>query len=100
MENEHPGSNILFVTVTADESRRIEQLPDEAIEEEIMVILKKLFGNNIPKPESILVPRWGLDRFYKGSYSNWPDNYSQKRKDQLAVSINKWNSHVDCFLFS
>ncbi|OAY30888.1 polyamine oxidase 1 [Manihot esculenta] len=87
LENEHPGSNILFVTVTADESRRIEQLPDEAIEEEIMVILKKLFGNNIPKPESILVPRWGLDRFYKGSYSNWPDNYSQKRKDQLADPV-------------
>ncbi|KAF2282917.1 hypothetical protein GH714_043337 [Hevea brasiliensis] len=87
LENEYPGSNILFVTVTADESRRIEQLPDEAIEAEIMVILKKFFGDNIPKPESILVPRWGLDRFYKGSYSNWPDSYSQKRKDQLADPI-------------
>lgn len=85
MENEYPGSNILFVTVTADESRRIEQLPDETIEAEIMEILKKLFGENLPKAESILVPRWGMDKFYKGSYSNWPDGYSQNRKDQLAV---------------
>ncbi|KAF2314692.1 hypothetical protein GH714_030041 [Hevea brasiliensis] len=87
LENEYPGSNILFVTVTADESRRIEQLPDEEIEAEIMEILKKLFGDNIPKPESILVPRWGLDKFYKGSYSNWPDNYSKKRKDHLAYPV-------------
>ncbi|KAG8652546.1 hypothetical protein MANES_06G103900v8 [Manihot esculenta] len=87
LENEYPGSNILFVTVTADESRRIEQLPDETIEAEIMEILKKLFGENVPKAESILVPRWGMDKFYKGSYSNWPDGYSQNRKDQLADPV-------------
>ncbi|EEF52018.1 polyamine oxidase 1 [Ricinus communis] len=87
LENEYPGSNILFATVTADESRRIEQLSDEAVEAELMEILKKLFGDHIPKPESILVPRWGLNKFYKGSYSNWPANYNQKRKDQLADPV-------------
>ncbi|XP_037496176.1 polyamine oxidase 1 isoform X1 [Jatropha curcas] len=87
LENEYPGSNILFVTVTADESRRIEQLSDEEIEAETMEILKKLFGDNIPKPEAMLVPRWGLDKFYQGSYSNWPDSYNQKRKDHLADPV-------------
>lgn len=87
LENEHPGSNILFVTVTADESRRVEQLTDEAIEAEIMDVLKKMFGDNIPNPEDILVPRWGLNRFYKGSYSNWPASYSQKRHDQLGDPV-------------
>ncbi|XP_011028583.1 PREDICTED: polyamine oxidase-like [Populus euphratica] len=87
LENEYPGSNILFVTVTAEESRRVEQLSDQEIEAEVMVVLKTLFGNNIPKPEDILVPRWGLNRFYKGSYSNWPDKYNQNRHDQLGDPV-------------
>lgn len=92
LENEYPGSNILFVTVTAEESRRVEQLSDQEVEAEVMVVLKTLFGNNIPKPEDILVPRWGLNRFYKGSYSNWPDKYNQNRHDQLGVSLKLANS--------
>ncbi|KAJ4829075.1 hypothetical protein Tsubulata_030974 [Turnera subulata] len=87
LENEYPGSNILFVTVTGRESRRVEQLSDEEVQAEIMEILKKLFGDSIPDPEDILVPRWGQSRFYKGSYSNWPARYTQKRHDQLAVRV-------------
>ncbi|KAJ6760679.1 FLAVIN MONOAMINE OXIDASE [Salix purpurea] len=87
LENEYPGSNILFVTVTAEESRRVEQLSDQEVEAEVMAVLKTLFGNKIPKPEDILVPRWGSNRFYKGSYSNWPDKYSQHRHDQLGDPV-------------
>ncbi|CAI0398718.1 unnamed protein product [Linum tenue] len=86
LDNEYPGSNILMVTVTADESRRVEQLSNAAIQAEAMVVLKKMFGDKIPNPENILVPRWGSHRFYKGSYSNWPANYNQEKHDQLGVS--------------
>ncbi|XP_050225609.1 polyamine oxidase 1-like [Mercurialis annua] len=87
LENEYPGSNTLMVTVTSDESKRVEQLSDGEVEAEVMEILKNMFGPHIPRPESILVPRWGMNKFYKGSYSNWPANYNQKRKDQLAAPV-------------
>ncbi|CAN1347585.1 Polyamine oxidase 1 [Linum perenne] len=87
LENEYPGSNILMVTVTADESRRIEQLTNEAIQGEAMAVLKKMFGEKIPNPVNILVPRWGSHRFYKGSYANWPANYNQEKHDQLGAAV-------------
>ncbi|WCJ36059.1 Polyamine oxidase 1 [Euphorbia peplus] len=87
LEKEYPGSNVIMVTLTSDESRRVEALTDKEIEAEIMEILKKLFGEKIPNPEEILVPRWGMSKYYKGSYSNWPPNYTQQRKDQLAEAI-------------
>ncbi|CAL1367657.1 unnamed protein product [Linum trigynum] len=87
LDNEYPGSNILMVTVTSDESRRVEQLSNAAIQAEAMAVLKKMFGDKIPNPENILVPRWGLHRFYKGSYSNWPANYNQEKHDQLGAPV-------------
>lgn len=88
MENEIPGSNIIFVTVTDMESKRIEQQSDKETVAEIMVVLKKMFGNHIPDPHDILVPRWWTHRLYKGTYANWPSRFNQKSHDQLKV-INK-----------
>ncbi|CAN1179779.1 Polyamine oxidase 1, partial [Linum perenne] len=85
LENVYPGSNILLVTVPHDESRRIEQLGDEAVVAEAMSVLRNMFGDDIPEAESVLVPKWWSDRFYKGSYSNWPDGYSRKRHSHLQV---------------
>ncbi|GAV75224.1 Amino_oxidase domain-containing protein [Cephalotus follicularis] len=87
LENEIPGSNILFVTVTDTESLRIEQQSDEDTVTEAMEVLKKMFGKSTPKPISILVPRWWSNRFYKGTYSNWPAAYTQKRYQQLKAHV-------------
>jgi polyamine oxidase len=87
LENELPGSNILFATVTDTESVRIEQQPDKETVGEIMEVLKKLFGENVPKPTNILVPRWWSNRFYKGTYANWPAGYTQARYQQLKAPI-------------
>ncbi|KAJ7566173.1 hypothetical protein O6H91_02G091200 [Diphasiastrum complanatum] len=72
LENEYPGSNIIFVTVTDDESRRIEQQSDDETKAEIMVVLRHMFGSAIPEAEAILVPIWWKNRFFGGTYSNWP----------------------------
>ncbi|KAJ8753614.1 hypothetical protein K2173_022855 [Erythroxylum novogranatense] len=87
LDNQLSGSNILFVTVTDEESKRIEQQKDEKTQEEIMQVLRKMFGNNIPEPEGILVPKWWSNKFFKGSYSNWPKGYSEKRYEQLREPI-------------
>ncbi|XP_038724685.1 polyamine oxidase 1-like [Tripterygium wilfordii] len=87
LENEIPGSNILFVTVTDVESKRIEQQSDKETVAEIMMVLKKMFGNHIPDPQDILVPRWWTHRLYRGTYANWPSRFNKKSHDQLGEPV-------------
>ncbi|KAI5681382.1 hypothetical protein M9H77_02609 [Catharanthus roseus] len=72
MENAYPGSNILVVTLTNGESKRIEAQPDQETLKEAMEVLRNMFGPNIPDATEILVPRWWNNRFQRGSYSNYP----------------------------
>ncbi|CAL1367669.1 unnamed protein product [Linum trigynum] len=87
LENEYPGSNMLMVTVTYNEAKRMEQLSDEEIQAEAMDVLRDMFGEHIPEPESMLTHRWWSDRFFKGSHSNWPHGYSQERHNKLGASV-------------
>ncbi|KAL3693588.1 hypothetical protein R1sor_007239 [Riccia sorocarpa] len=89
LEREFPGSNISFVTVTDDESRRIEQQSDDKTLAEIMEVLKSMFGPNIPEAEEILVPRWWSNRLFKGSFSNWPIGVSLHDFAQLQAPIKR-----------
>lgn len=72
MENAFPGSNILVVTLTNGESKRVEAQCDEETLKEAMGVLRDMFGPNIPDATDILVPRWWNNRFQRGSYSNYP----------------------------
>ncbi|XP_012473712.1 polyamine oxidase 1 [Gossypium raimondii] len=72
MENAYPGSNILVVTLTNGESKRVEAQSDEETLKEAMGVLRDMFGPDIPTATDILVPRWWNNRFQRGSYSNYP----------------------------
>ncbi|XVE76755.1 hypothetical protein DITRI_Ditri13aG0006400 [Diplodiscus trichospermus] len=72
MENAYPGSNILVVTLTNGESKRVEAQSDEETLNEAMGVLRDMFGPDIPSATDILVPRWWNNRFQRGSYSNYP----------------------------
>ncbi|KAL6351320.1 hypothetical protein AAG906_035112 [Vitis piasezkii] len=54
-------------------------------QEEIMAILRNMFGKQIPEATDILVPRWWSNRFYKGSYSNWPIGVGHHQFNQIKV---------------
>lgn len=84
-EREYPGANVLMVTVTDDHSRRVEQQPDSDTKAEIMEVLRNMFGKNIPDATDILVPKWWSNKFYKGTYSNWPISVDRYEYDQLRV---------------
>ena len=75
----------MFVTVTDDESRRIEQQPEEITKAEITEVLRKIFGEDTPEPEAILIPRWGQDRFTRGSYMNWPIGVTEIDFDRMKA---------------
>ncbi|KAF8527026.1 amine oxidase [Hysterangium stoloniferum] len=66
-----PGSHVLFVTVTDRESIRIERQPDATTQDEMMDVLRSMYGQDIPEPEEILFKRWDSDPLFRGSYSNW-----------------------------
>lgn len=87
LEKQYPGANVLLVTVTDEESRRIEQQSNAATKTEIMNVLRDMFGKNIPEATDILVPRWWSDRFYKGTFSNWPIGVNRYEFDQIRVTI-------------
>ncbi|XP_057817271.1 polyamine oxidase 7 [Cryptomeria japonica] len=87
LENEYPGGNLLMVTVVDEEARRIEQQPEEDTKTEIMQVLRKMFGKNIPEMSDILIPKWGQDRFYKGTFSNWPIGVSEQDFHELKAAV-------------
>ncbi|XP_042498769.1 polyamine oxidase 6-like [Macadamia integrifolia] len=89
LEMEYPGANALLVTVTDDESRRIEQQPDSATKAEIMKVLRDMFGNHIPEATDILVPKWWSNRFFKGTFSNWPIGVSRYEFDQIRAQVGR-----------
>ncbi|OIT40579.1 PREDICTED: polyamine oxidase 1 [Nicotiana attenuata] len=72
MENAYPGSNILVVTLTNGESKRVEAQSDQETLREAMEVLRNMFGPDIPDATDILIPRWWNNRFQRGSYSNYP----------------------------
>ena len=85
-EKQYPDANVLLVTVTDEESRRIEQQPDSQTKAEIMEVVRSMFPDeDVPDATDILVPRWWSDRFFRGSFSNWPIGVSRYEYDQLRV---------------
>lgn len=87
MENAYPGSNILVVTLTNEESERIEAQSDQETMEEAMEVLRNMFGPNIPHATDIIVPRWWNNRFQCGSYSNFPIQGHHQLVDDVKVWI-------------
>lgn len=66
------STNIFFVTVTQDLSAYVEAKTDDEVKKEIMVVLRQMYGDNIPEPTDFMFPRWTSNPLFRGSYSNWP----------------------------
>ncbi|CAA0808916.1 Polyamine oxidase 1 [Striga hermonthica] len=89
MENAYPGSNILVVTLTNGESKRIEAQADEETMKEAMEVLRNMFGHDIPCATDILVPRWWNNRFQRGSYSNYPIYVNRQLVDDIKAPVGR-----------
>lgn len=87
MENAYPGSNILVVTLTNGESKRVESQSDQETMREAMEVLRNMFGSDIPEATDILVPRWYNNRFQCGSYSNYPIYANSQMVENIKVII-------------
>ncbi|XP_023637170.1 polyamine oxidase 1 isoform X2 [Capsella rubella] len=89
MENAYPGSNILVVTLTNEQSKRVEAQSDQETLKEAMTVLRDMFGSNIPYATDILVPRWWNNRFQRGSYSNYPMISDNKLLQNIKAPVGR-----------
>ncbi|ERS95300.1 polyamine oxidase (propane-1,3-diamine-forming) [Sporothrix schenckii 1099-18] len=82
------GSHILFVTVVGAESYRVEQQDDQVTLAESMAVLRSMFPDiDVPDPLAILYPRWSLEEWAFGSYSNWPVGMTLEKHQNLRANV-------------
>lgn len=63
------GRNILVTVALGDHARVVETQSNHDVQEEVMRILRQVFDADAPDPTKLIVTRWGMEKFSKGSYS-------------------------------
>jgi polyamine oxidase len=84
-----PGSNITFVTVVTDQAYVVEAQSFDQTLKEIMIVLKSMYGDDIPEPDHFYYYRWTQDPLYRGSYSNWPTGTSRCQHNNLQRPLGR-----------
>jgi polyamine oxidase len=83
-----PGRNVLLITVTGQEAKRLDRLTDETIQDEVMQYIQWMFPNQtIPSPTGRVISRWGSDPLFFGSFTNWPMGMTLEGWQNLIAPI-------------
>lgn len=82
------STNIFFVTTTQDLSAYVEAKTDDEVKDEIMIVLRKMYGDHIPEPTDFMFPRWHTNPLFRGSYSNWPIGELDEHHTNMKASLN------------
>ncbi|OKL60715.1 hypothetical protein UA08_03983 [Talaromyces atroroseus] len=84
------GSGIIFVTVVHDQAYRVEAQTDGETKDQVMAILRHMFGaDKVPDPIAFMYPRWSLEPWAYGSYSNWPNGVSLEMHQNLRTNVGR-----------
>ena len=85
-----PGSGIIFVTVVQTQSYVVEAQDDATTKAEVLAVLRDMFGqDNVPDPIDFTYPRWSLEPWAYGSYSNWPPGTSLEMHENLRANVGR-----------
>ncbi|KAF5612271.1 n1-acetylpolyamine oxidase [Fusarium subglutinans] len=85
-----PGSNILFGTVVQQQAYEVEQQSDEKTKKEIMEVLRSMFPDkHVPDPTAFMYPRWSMEEWSYGSYSNWPVGMTLEKHQNLRANVGR-----------
>lgn len=79
----------MFVTVVYSQSYRAESQSNDATKEEVMAVLRKMYGDNIPEPTDFMYPRWSTEPWAMGSYSNWPPGLTIETHQNLRANLGR-----------
>ncbi|XP_078346841.1 uncharacterized protein LOC144632113 [Oculina patagonica] len=83
------GSNVLLVTVTEDEGKRIEQQTYNETKAEVMKVMRKIYGQGIPDATAIYYYRWSQDPFTQGSYSDSIVGFTSEDFNKLGQNLGR-----------
>lgn len=64
-----PGSDVVMVTCTGDEGRRVEGLSNDEVAAELTACLEEMYPASPPRVAAVHVCRWSCDPFFCGAYS-------------------------------
>ncbi|RMZ92164.1 hypothetical protein DV736_g637, partial [Chaetothyriales sp. CBS 134916] len=85
-----PESNIIFVTVVDEEAYRVERQTDEQTKDEVLDVLRQMFPDvDIPEPVAFMYPRWTMEPWAHGSYSNWPSSTTLEIHQNLRANVGR-----------
>ncbi|KAF5591423.1 polyamine oxidase precursor [Fusarium pseudocircinatum] len=85
-----PGSNILLGTVVQQQAYEVEQQSDEKTKKEIMEVLRSMFPDkHVPEPTAFMYPRWSMEEWSYGSYSNWPVGMTLEKHQNLRANVDR-----------
>ncbi|KAI8089991.1 uncharacterized protein BX664DRAFT_281367 [Halteromyces radiatus] len=79
--------NIFMVTVTQDNSYRVESMTDDQVKDELMTVLRTMYGKDIPEPTGMIFPRWHSNPLFRGSYSNWPIGELDQHHENMKAPL-------------
>ena len=78
------------MTVTQDESNRVERQSNNITKAEVLAVLRDMFGaDTVPDPIAFLYPRWTLEPWAYGSYSNWPPGTTLEMHENLRANVGR-----------
>ncbi|KAL8698870.1 MAG: hypothetical protein Q9224_001653 [Gallowayella concinna] len=85
-----PGSGIIFVTVVEAQSYIVEAQDDQITKDQVLNVLRDMFGaENVPQPIAFTYPRWSLEPWAYGSYSNWPPGTTLEMHQNLRANVGR-----------
>lgn len=85
-----PGSGILFVTVVQDQSYTVEAQDDATTKAQVLAVLRSMYGDDkVPEPEAFYYPRWSLEPWAYGSYSNVPPSMTLEMMENFRANLGR-----------
>ena len=89
--------NTILLGVTEDLAIKVENQPVSTTVEEVMVILRKIYGNDIPEPQNAVVSNWSNDPFVRCSWILFELGVPEDIIDQLLSPVDRLYFAGDSF---
>merc|ERR1712194_173987 len=83
------NSSIIVVTVTGDEGRQLELLPEDELKSQILDSLSGMYDLKVPPLKQMHICRWSSDPFFCGAYSFLPTGALPDGFDEVLKPVGR-----------
>ena len=74
-------------TVVGKFYESISLMSKEEVMSEMFQVLQNMYGESAVYPEEILIPDWHHNKFFRGTYSNWPIGVDRTMYNNLCSPL-------------